>query len=103
MEDYFDGEISSCHPPLVFLPSLDDSISSIQHRLRNGQTDLFSRLKINHQLELRRLLDRKIAGLGAFLDLVYVAGYAPVTVGLVRTIGHEPASIYSFSVVVHRR
>jgi hypothetical protein len=56
--------------PLVFLPSLDDFIGSIQHRLRNRQADLLGGFEIDHQLKLRRLLDREIGWLGSLQDLV---------------------------------
>ena len=59
--------------PLGFLPSFDHLIRSIQHRLWNRQADLLCRLEINHQLELGRLLHRKISRLGAFKDSVHVS------------------------------
>jgi hypothetical protein len=62
-----EGEFSSILASLLgFLPSLDHFIRSIEHRLRKNETDLFCRFQINHQLELRRLLDGKIARLGSF-------------------------------------
>jgi hypothetical protein len=48
------------------------------------------------------LLDRKIGRLGSFEDLVHVIRYAPV-VREIRAVIHEPASIYSVSVGIHRR
>jgi hypothetical protein len=44
--------------------SPDDSIRSRQHIRWNCESDLFGGLKIDHQLELRWLLDRKMAALG---------------------------------------
>jgi hypothetical protein len=44
--------------------SLNHFIGSIQHRLRNGQANLFRRLEINHQLDLHRLFGEEISGLG---------------------------------------
>ena len=55
--------------------SLDHLIRPIQHRLRDRQADLLGRLEIDHQLELRRLLDRQIGRLGSLQDFVHV-GYA---------------------------
>jgi hypothetical protein len=43
------------------------------------------------------------AGLAPFIIFVHVGGDAPVAVRGVRTVGHQPASIYSFSVAVHQR
>src|SRR5262249_40665485 len=40
-------------------------IRPIHHRLRNRQTDLLRGLEIDHQLDLRRLLDRQVSRLGS--------------------------------------
>jgi hypothetical protein len=56
------------HPPLhadLSRRILDHFIRSIQQRLRNGETDLLRRFQIDHQFELRGLLDRQIGGLGS--------------------------------------
>jgi hypothetical protein len=45
--------------------SSDDAIGSDEHIRWNGQSDLFGRFEIDHQLELGRLLDRQIGRLGA--------------------------------------
>src|SRR4029434_6905339 len=66
-QDRFVGEFSPIlASSLGFLPSLDHFIRSIQQRLRNGEIDLLGSLDIDHQLELRRLLDRQIGWLGSF-------------------------------------
>src|SRR5262245_27974429 len=72
---------------------LDHFIRSIQQRLRNGETDLLRRFQIDHQVKLRRLLDRQIGGLGTLQDSVHVIGYAPVAVRVVPAVGHEPTGI----------
>src|SRR4030095_11190023 len=64
--------------------SSDYSIRSVQHGLRYCQTDLFFRFEIYHQLELRRLFDGKVGGLGTLENSVNVIGDAPVTVREVR-------------------
>src|SRR5262245_48208878 len=89
--------------PLAVLSSLDDFIGSIQHRLRNRQTDLLCCFQIDYQLELRGLLHGQVGGLGSFENPVYEICYAPVNVREVRPVGHEPTSIYIFSVAIHRR
>src|SRR3954463_12310018 len=53
--------------------SLDHSIGSREQGRRNRQTDLLGSFQIDHQLEVDRLLDRKIARLGAFQDLIDIA------------------------------
>ena len=37
--------------------------------MRRSEAERFRRLQVDHQLELGRLLDRKVAGLGALEDL----------------------------------
>ena len=51
-----------------------------QHIRRNRQADLLRCFQIDHELEFRRLLDRKIGGLGAFKNLVHISGGAPVQI-----------------------
>jgi hypothetical protein len=54
------------------LRSFDDLIRAQQHRLRDREAERLRGLEVDHQLELRRLLDRKVGGLRAFEDLVDV-------------------------------
>src|SRR6266404_1583081 len=70
--------------------SLDHLIRSHQHVRRDRQADLLGGFQVDHQLELRRLLDGKIGGLRAFQNLVYIRSSAPVQVGYTHAIGHEP-------------
>ena len=85
------------------LASLNDSVCPVQHRLRNRQADLLRGIKIDHQLELRRLLHRQIGRLGSLQNPVHEICDAPVAVRDVRPVGHEPAGIYICSDAVHRR
>src|SRR5262245_43563148 len=89
--------------PLGFLPSLDHSVRSRQHIRRNREPDLFSRLQIDDEFELRRLLHRQIGRLGSLQDLVHEICDAPVAVREVRPVRHEPANVYISSAAVHRR
>src|SRR5581483_6080519 len=75
------------------LPSPDYLIGPGQDIRGNDKADLLGGFQINHQLELRRLLDRKIGGLGAFEDLVYVGGRAMPEVGKIWRIDHEAADL----------
>src|SRR5215831_18318493 len=52
--------------------SLDDLVGSQQNRLRDRQAERPGGLKVDDQLEGRRLLDRQIGGLGALEDLSHV-------------------------------
>jgi hypothetical protein len=56
--------------------SLDDVIGSEQQRPRDRQAQRLGSLEVDDQLELGRLLYRKIAGSGAFEDLVDIASCA---------------------------
>ena len=57
--------------------SLNYSIRPRQHVRRNRQADLLGGLEIDEELELRRLLDGHVGGLGAFQDLVDKVSGAP--------------------------
>src|SRR5207244_545265 len=52
--------------------SLDDLICPLQERGRDRESERLHGLHVYHQLELRRLLDGKIRGLGALEDFVDV-------------------------------
>jgi hypothetical protein len=65
--------------------------NSSNHPIRSGQyvrwnrhAGLFCRLQIDHQLKLGRLLNRQVARLGAFQDLVHINSSAFVTRSFVR-------------------
>ena len=63
-------------PPLLstfILLILITLVRSRQDVGRNRQADLLGGFEIDHQLELRRLLDGKVGGLGAFQDFVDVS------------------------------
>src|SRR5438552_5176559 len=80
---------------------LNDPIRLCEHLRRNRQADLFGRLEIDDELQLRRLLDWNIARLGTFQNLVYVRGGAPVQVGNVHAVKHKPPGFYKIALVVH--
>jgi hypothetical protein len=63
-----------------------DPICSRQYIRRNRQANLFRRLEIDYQLELRGLLHRQIGGLGTFENPVQVICDAPVAVREVRAV-----------------
>src|SRR2546428_8514161 len=58
--------------------SLNHFISPRQHIRRYRQADLLGRFQIDDELELCRLLDWEIGGLGAFQNPVDVSCSAPV-------------------------
>src|SRR6516164_3086766 len=72
--------------------SLDDLVGAAEEGKRNRQAEGFCGLQIDYQLELRRLLDRKVGRFDALQDLVDVVSRKPVHVGDTRPIGHQSAS-----------
>src|SRR6266705_1765138 len=54
--------------------SLDHLVRANQDRLRNRDAEGLRRLHVDHQLELRRLLDRNISRPGTLEDPVYKVG-----------------------------
>ena len=68
----------SMTPPLHHsVLSFDHPVRAKQHRLRDRYAERLGRFHVDHQLELRRLLDWQIRGLRALEDLVHVGGGAP--------------------------
>src|SRR5215831_2551805 len=91
-------------------PSSYDFIRSRQQIRRHRQADLLGRFQIDHQLELHRLLDWNVCGLGAFEDLVDMHGNSPVYPFEIWSIGHQPSSFDRFlaskhagELVLHRK
>src|SRR5262245_39140422 len=62
-------------------PLSNHLIRSRQHVGRNRQADLLGGFQIDDELELHRLLDRKIGGLRALQNLVHVGGGTAVEIG----------------------
>jgi len=67
----------------------DDLIRSQQQRRWNGEAEGFGGLQVDDELELGRLLDWQIGGLGALENSVHKLGGAAVEVPKVRAVGHE--------------
>jgi hypothetical protein len=57
---------------MLFCASLDHLVRPRQHIRRNREADLFSRLEIDHQLELPRLLNGQIGRFPSFQDLIHI-------------------------------
>src|SRR5262249_25161880 len=73
--------------------SFDHLVGAGEQRRRHFKTKCLRGNKIHNKLELRRLLDWYIAGLGPAQYLVDVICRAPKTFGVTWSIGHEaPAS-----------
>src|SRR5712692_9230089 len=74
-------------------PLLYDLICPRQDWLWDYEADGSRGLEVDHQLELRRLLERQIGGLGALEDLVDEDRRAPAVLHGIRTIGDQPAGL----------
>src|SRR5437763_4076229 len=63
--------VGSRQTKMLLTMSFDHLIRPREHVGRNRQADLLCRLEIDHQLELRRLLDWQVCGLRTFQDFVH--------------------------------
>src|SRR6266403_1448292 len=73
--------------------SFDHFVSELLKLQRDIEAECLCRLEIDHQLELGRLLDWQIGGLGALENLVHVGCRAPIQIRKVRSVGHKAAEI----------
>src|SRR5687767_14625546 len=90
-------------PQVPGLFSFDHLIRSLEHAVRNGETNLFCCFKIDDEFKLRRLLYGQISRFGTFQDLVDVNSRAPVQVSGGSPVEHEPSLINKFLLRVNRR
>src|SRR5438552_17898977 len=74
-------------------PSLNDLVRPLQQRRRDRQPERLGGLEVDHQLELRRLLNGEVARFGALQDLVDEDRRAPLEIGRIRIIGHQATGI----------
>src|SRR5206468_781206 len=65
---------------------LNHLVSPLEERLRDRQAKRFGSLEVDHQLELRRLLDRQFTRLRAFQDLVHIQ-YTAARRGMSKVLG----------------
>src|SRR5258707_111956 len=81
----------------------DDLIRALQERRRDRQAERLGGLEVDHEVELRRLLDRQIARPGAPKDLVNVPGEATQHVGIINRVGHQSANVDERGLRIHGR
>src|SRR6266446_2645832 len=81
-------------PPFSWINHL---IRPLQEGLGGRQAERLGGLEVDHQLELRRLLDGEVAGLGALENLIHVVGGAAVHVLRVGPVRHEAPCDDQFS------
>ena len=71
--------------------SSDDSVRPHQHIRRNRQADLLGCFQIDDEIELSRSFNGKIAGLGAFDNLVDKNGRAAIEIEKVHRVANDAA------------
>src|SRR6516165_3094560 len=73
----------------------DQLIGSHEQLVRHGEAESLGGFEIDHQVEFRRLLDRQVAWLCAFENLVDEGCSTMVEFGNVLAVAHQPAGAYS--------
>jgi hypothetical protein len=81
--------------------SSDHLVGLEQERRGNGEPEGLSRLKVDDQLELHRLLHREVSGLDSLEDFVHIGGGAVVQVRNTRPVGHEATILYILLQGIH--
>src|SRR5262245_17239498 len=74
--------------------SLNQLISLCDEERRHFEAKCFGGLEIDHQLELRRLLDGEVGGLGALQDLVHKRGGPSMEIEKARPVRHKPSGLH---------
>ena len=59
--------------------------------MRNRQPERFGRLEVDDQLELRRIFDRQVAGIGTLQNFIDISCRSPKRIGQTWGIGDETA------------
>src|SRR5215470_12935426 len=82
---------------------LDQLVGAREQRRRDRQPERLGDLDVNDQLELSRLLDGEVGGLGTLEDLVHDGGSPPEEEGGVRPVRHQAPRIWELTQGVHGR
>jgi hypothetical protein len=73
----------------------DHLVSKGKQLRRNIKPKRLCRLDVDHQLELRRLLDRQIGRLGAIEDFRGVDAELAISIEIVGSIAYKSAGLYA--------
>src|SRR5258706_10999790 len=68
--------------------SLDHLIRAYQERLRDGETQCFGSLAVDHQFKFRGLLDGQVSRVSPLENLVHVGCGAAIIVRVIRPVAH---------------
>src|ERR1700704_2084954 len=82
---------SACCKPETPPRSLDHLIGPLQEGGRDRQAERLCGLEVDDEIELRRLLDGQVGGLGALQDSVNVDCSTSFHLGNIYSVGHEAA------------
>src|SRR5262249_46531142 len=92
----------SFEPPCSFT-SFDHLVGAQQQCRGKVDTERFRGREIDGEIELDRILNRKVAGFHTTQNLVHVDRCAPKLVDVARRIRHETAGAYVLPVWIHPR
>src|ERR1700756_5592504 len=81
----------------------DHLVSTAKYRNRDGDTQRFGGLKVDHELDLRRLLDRQISGPVAFEDSASVSSKQSIVFYFTAAIAHQSTGSNETAKFVNRR
>ena len=95
-------EVSASGHWAFFLHSITSSVraSSVTGMVRPSALAV---IEIDNKVELGRLLDRQVGGLGAAQYLVHVVAGAADQVQIVRPVGHQAAGLHVLALHIHGR
>src|SRR5215468_11573583 len=82
--------------------SLDHLVSSCEQCRRDRDAERLRCLEVDHQLELSRLLDGEIAGLGAFEDLADIHAHLAIPIREAGCVTYQAASSWVLAPSVDR-
>src|SRR5262249_57068266 len=89
---------SGCEQTEQVASSLDHLVGAGEQRRRHVEAKHPGGLGIDYQLELARLHDRQVRGLGAFEDTASVNSELPKRIDNVGSVAHQPADFSKVAV-----
>src|SRR5215471_6429240 len=83
--------------------SLNHLVGGGQQCFRDGEAESVGRVEIDDELELRRLQDRQVGGVGAVENFASISASLTRPVCLVGSVAHQPAGYDMITVRISRR